>query len=133
MEGIKIDMSNLNDAQKDALKELLTKQLLKIALAKMTPEQRELFLLNIEREAYKAEIQKKLMKHQRVMKVLSLPLLPMTFLIAILKALLLKKIYINQILALAQNMKLLKASSQSLNLISPERQKKTKIQENYIS
>lgn len=127
MEGIKIDVSNLNDAQKVAL----SKQLFKIALAKMTPEQRKLFILNMQKVAYKAEIQKKLMKHQKIMQALSLPLLSITFLIAILKALLLKKIYTKQVLALVQNMKLLK--SQSLNLISPEREKKTKIQENYVS
>jgi hypothetical protein len=132
MERMNLDMSNLNDAQKQAL----ARQMVKMALAKMNPEQRRLFILNMQRMTYKVEINKKLQKHKKVLTILTLSLLPMTYLTSILKVMLLRKIYLKQALALALNLKRLQelASSESRNLISPERKKKAKIRkEDYAS
>lgn len=126
MERMNLDTSNLNDAQKQAL----ARQMVKMALTRMNPEQRKHFILNMQKMAYKVEIQKKLRKHERTISILSLSLLPITYLTSILKVMLLRKIYLKQALALAQNLKRLKelASSESRNLISPERKRKAKIQ-----
>lgn len=133
MERFNIDISNLEDAQKKAL----TKQMLKIVLARMNPEQKKRFLLKMNKVAYQAELQKKYMKRKRLIKTLTFPIIPIFYMIAILKTLLLKKMYLKQAWILAQSFIKLKElnSSKTMNLISPERreEKKVKTQEDYAS
>lgn len=124
-------MSNLDDAQKQAM----TKEMFKIVLAKMNPKQKKRFLSHMKKMAYKVELQKKFMKHKRAIKILTVSLMPIFYLIAILRVMLLKKLYLKQAWIVAQDFKRLKEmiSSKCMNLISPERkeEKKVKIQEDY--
>jgi hypothetical protein len=129
MERMKIDMNTLTDAQKQAI----AKQMVKMALSRMTPEQRKVFILNIQKKAYKVEIQKKLQKHKKVMMILSLPLFPITYTTTILKVMLLRKLYFKQALALALNLKRLHDLARPMNLISPERKTQVKKQIDYSS
>jgi hypothetical protein len=125
MERFNIDISNLEDAQKKAL----TKQMLKIVLARMNPEQQKLFLLKMNKVAYQAELQKKYMKRKRLVKTLTLPILPMLYMVAILKTLILKKMYLKQAMIVMQSLKRLRdlKSSKTMNLISPERKEEKKV------
>jgi hypothetical protein len=125
-------MSKLTDEQKKTL----AKAMMKAVLSKMTPEQRKVYFANVNKMAYNIEIHKKLHKHEKTFSYLTIPLIPLTTLIQILKVLTLKKMYIKQALVLAKNLKTLNAmkSGLSLNLISPERKKtKGKTQEDYVS
>jgi hypothetical protein len=107
--------------------------MVKMALSRMTPEQRKVFILNIQKKAYKVEIQKKLQKHKKVMMILSLPLFPITYTTTILKVMLLRKLYFKQALALALNLKRLHDLARPMNLISPERKTQVKKQIDYSS
>lgn len=129
--NITIDISNLKDAQQRAI----AKQMLKIVLARMTPEQRKNFIQNVNAVAYKAELLRKLQKHKKILAMLVLPLMPITQAHAMLKLLLLKKKLAKQVLTLFQQLKLLKEMSSGSYLISPERKQGTeaKIQEDYSS
>jgi len=131
MEHFKIDIGNLEDAQKKAL----AKQMLKIVLAKMTPEQRKRFLFKMNKVAYQAELQKKYIKRKGLIKTLTMPILPILYMVAILKTLLLKKMYLKQAWVVMQSLMRIKElkSSKTMNLISPERkeEKKAKTQEDY--
>lgn len=115
MERIPIDVRKLTEEQKRAL----AKQVMKLALAQMTPEQQKIFLKNLQ----KVEINRRMQKHKLVVEILSVPAIPIAYMIQALKVLILKKVYIKQALMVAKNYKLLKelASSQSKNIISPER------------
>jgi hypothetical protein len=131
MQRIQIDMRNLSEAQKQAL----AKQMVKVALSKMNPEQKKIFILHLQRMAYKVAIKQKLMKHKKIMSILSLPLMPITYLSTILKVMLLRRMYLRQATILMQNLKHMKelVNSESRNLISPERKKEKKVQEDYVS
>jgi hypothetical protein len=134
MEQFNIDMSNLDDAQKQAM----AKEMFKIVVAKMNPRQKKRFFSNMKKVAYKVELQKKFMKHKRAIQILTISLMPIFYLIAILRVMLLKKLYLRQAWIVAQNFKRLRemTSSKCMNLISPERTpiiKQTKTQEDYAS
>lgn len=122
-EGCPMNCANLTEAQKKEL----AKKMLQIALSRMTPEQRKALFKKMQRMEYQMALSKKLAKHSKLLGFLGMPIFPITYLVSILKAYHLKKLYFKQVEALAKNLKMLtELSKKSRNIISPERKNREK-------
>jgi hypothetical protein len=122
-EGCPMNCANLTEAQKKEL----AKEMLKMALARMTPKQRKAFSRKMHVMAYQMELTKKLAEHKKLFSFLSMPIFPIIYLMNIARVYHLKKQYLKQVEVLTKNLKMLKElSKKSRNIISPERKKKEK-------
>lgn len=115
-------------SKEEEFKAMLKKMLI-AELKKMSPEEREKILNKMRKQAYNLEVNAKLWKHKKILSILATPIVPLSFLLGILKIVQTRKEMAKQLLALGEAIKkyseIMKVSGEEpKNLISPERKAK---------